>query len=213
MGTRLTLTTRVREYIDETDADNSHFTDAQIYSFLNLAIRFMGTDLEWPLQKAQATAVEDQAVYTLPEDFISLSDVYFDNQDLVIVDRSDLSAINGNWQDATSGTPRYAYKADNQKIGMFPPPNAEEAGELIQIEYVKLPPDLAADADVPDLHTAFQDCLPFHAAYTCHKSLGNLKTAESYLTDYEFHKKKLLSRLQRFSDELMRFRWSDPRNP
>lgn len=211
MGTRLTLTTATRVLIDERDEDNSHFTDAELYTILNESIRFMGTDLEWPEQKAQATSIEDQATYSLPENFVYLKDVYFDNADLIVLDRSDLTAINGKWQDAEAGTPRYAYKSDNQKIGLFPKPNAEEAGNLIQIEYIKLPDELDDDIDVPDLHTAFQDCLPYHMASICEFSMGNSKKAKENMDLYESKKKKLTSKLQRFSDDLMRLRWGDPR--
>jgi hypothetical protein len=209
MGTRLTLTSRVREYIDETDEDNSHFTDVQIYSFLNQAIRFLGTDLEWPLQTAEASAIEDQAVYTLPEDFISLADVYFDSDPLVVIERADLPSLRSDWQNQDSGRPRYAYKSDNQKFGVWPPPSADNTSddEVIQIQYIKLPADLSDDVTAPDLHTAFQDCLPFYAAFICEKSMGNLKAAQNNLDLYNYHKKALLTKLQRFSDGLLRFRW------
>lgn len=211
MGTRLTLVTAIRVLIDERDEDNSHFTDDELYTMLNEAIRFMGTDLEWPEQKAQATSVSEQAVYTLPENFVYLKDVYFDGADLIVVDRSDLSAVNGEWQNASAGTPKYAYKADNQKIGLFPKPSSEEAGNLIQIEYIKIPDELDDDVDVPDLHTAFQDCLPYYVASICEDSMGNSKKSKEQMDKYEAKKKKLTSKLQRFSDDLMRFRWSDPR--
>jgi hypothetical protein len=207
MGTRLTLTSRVREYIDENDEDNSHFTDVQIYSFLNQAIRFLGADLEWPSQTAEATSVLDQPVYSLPDDFISLTDVYFDNNPLVVIERVDLTAINALWQDAPSGKPLYAYKSDNDKIGLYPPPGSDDSNKTIQIQYIKLPADLDDDTDVPDLHTAFQDCLPFYAAAICEKSMGNTKAKDANMSDYEYHKKKLVSKLQRFSDQSFRFRW------
>lgn len=205
--TRLTLTSRVREYIGEPDEDNSHFTDDQLYSFLNQAIRFMGTDLEWPVQTAQATSVEDQAVYTLPENFISLLDIYFDDTPLTVIERMDLKQINPTWQDAESGVPRYAYKSDNRKFGLYPKPNAANASLIIQAQYVKVAEDLESDIDNPDLHVAFQDCLPFYAAYLCEKSMGNSKRAQENLTDYAMHKKALLAKLQRFSDDLLRMRW------
>lgn len=211
MATRVTLLATTRKLIDETDADNSHFTNQEIYDFLNQAIRYLGTDIEWPLQTAQATAVADQAVYSLPEDFISLSDVYFDNSNIAIIERADLSALQNNWQDAESGIPRYCYKSDNAKIGLWPKPNADEAGNLLQIQYIKVPPDLDDDSDTPDLHSSFNDCLPFYAAFMCEHSMGNNKRAEINMGLYEMHKKRLLSRVQRFSDDTFRFRWSEPR--
>lgn len=212
MGTRLTLTETVRRYINEEDDGNSHFTDDEIYDYLNQAIRYLGTDLEWPLQTAQATAVLDQAVYTLPDDFISLVDVYFDGRDLMIIERQDLSGIDESWQNVSSGVPRYVYKSDNAKIGLWPKPDADRAGELIQIQYIKIPPDLSDDVTAPDLHPAFQDCLPFYAAFLCEHKMGNTQRANVNLGLYETHKNRLRSRLQRFSDETLRFRWSDPRS-
>lgn len=211
MATRLTLLATTRELIDEQDSTNSHFTNTQIYNYLNQAIRYLGTDIEWPLQTAQATAVADQAVYTLPEDFISLSDVYFDNNNIAIVERADLSAFQSNWQDATSGIPRYVYKSDNQKCGLWPKPDSTQSGKLLQIQYIKVPPDLTDDATSPDLHSAFNDCLPFYAAFMCEHGMGNSKRSETNMNLYEMHKKRLLSRVQRFADDTFRFRWSEPR--
>lgn len=211
MGTRVTLTTTVRLYIDENDSGNSHFTDAQIYTSINKAIRYLGTDLEWPIQTAQATAVTDQAVYTLPDDFISLLDVYFDNSPLILIERADLPAINGTWQDATSTIPRYAYKADNAKIGVYPKPDSSQSGNLLQIQYIKIPPDLSDDSTAPDLHTVFQDCLPYYAASELELSMGNTKRSQDLRALFEAEKKRLQSKVQRFSDE-MRFTWSKPRS-
>lgn len=211
MGTRLTFTTSTRRLIDEREAVNSHFEDPEIYDYVNQAIRLLGAELKWPLQTAEATSVTDQAVYTLPEDFISLTDVYFDNTRLGILERADLSSINSTWQDSASGRPLYAYQSDNSKFGLYFAPDATNAGLTIQIQYIKLPPDLSDDTSVPDLHTSFQDCIPFYAAMLCEHSMGNDKRAQLNFSLYETHKKKLESKLSIFSDESHRFKWSDRR--
>lgn len=210
MGTRLTLLSTVRRYIDEETSSNSHFSDDEIYDYINQGIRYLGTDLEWPLQTAQATAVEDQAVYTLPSDFISLVDAYFDNHAIVIIERADLPGLTPTWQNSSAGTPRYAYKSDNAKIGLYPKPDATNAGLFLQIQYIKVPADLADDTSTPDLHTSFQDCIPFYAAFLCEHKLGNTARAKANMDLYEMHKKRLQSKVQRFSDDLNRFRWTDP---
>lgn len=211
MGNRVSLTTTVRRYINEPDSDNSNFEDDEIYDYINQAIRFLGTEMEWPLQTAEATSVEDQAVYTLPEDFISLADIYFDNKSIPVIERADLPAVRVDWQDAVAAKPIYAYKSDNAKIGLFPKPDAANAGLILQIQYVKVPADLEADGTAPDLHISFQDCLPFYAAFLCEHRMGNAKRADYNLNLYESHKKKLMSKVQRFADDSLRFRWSDPR--
>lgn len=210
MALRPALLSQTRALIDETDSSNSHFTDAQIYTDLNQAIRYLGTDLEWPLQTAQATPIAEQAVYTLPENFVSLSDVFYDNKQLIILERADLSFINNNWQDDVSGLPVYAYKSDNAKIGLYPKPSSTWTAnsELIQIQYIKIPADLTDDVTAPDIHAAFHDCLPFYAAFMLEHKMGNDKRAQLNLSLYEAHKKRLTSRVQKFADDLFRFRWA-----
>lgn len=211
MGTRLTFTTSVRRLIDERDSANSHFDDDEIYDYINQAIRLLGAELKWPLQTAEATSVASQAVYTFPENFISLTDIYFDNSNLAILERADLSAISNTWQDQEAGTPIYAYKSDNAKVGLYPKPDSDHAGLTLQIQYIKVPPDLEDDTSIPDLHTAFQDCIPFYAAMLCEHSIGNDDRAKVNLSLYEVHRKKLETKLSTFSEETMRLRWSERR--
>lgn len=210
MARRPALLESTRRLIDEEDVDNTHFSNDELYDYLNQAIRYLGTDLEWPIQTAQTDAVAEQAVYTLPGDFISLSDVYYDNRRLIVIDRADLSALRSDWQNALSGLPAYCYKSDNRKFGLFPKPSSAYTAdsEVVQIQYIKVPPDLSDDITSPDLHAAFHDCLPFYAGFLCEHKLGNSKRAEINLSLYEAHKKRLTARVQKFSDELLRFRWS-----
>lgn len=212
MGTRVTMSTAVRRLIDEEDSSNSHFTDSEIYDYINQGLRYLGTDIEWPLQSSEATTVLNQATYELPDDFISLIDIYFNNSNLAIIERADLPGLRNDWQNADAGTPLYAYKSDNKKVGLFPKPDATNAGLAIQIQYIKVPADLAADSDTPDVHQAFCDCIPFYSSALCEAKIGNIKKAESNMALYENHKKRLLSKVQRFSDDLIRFRWAHPRS-
>lgn len=208
MAALSTLRTRVREYILETDSSNSHFTDAQINNYLNDAVLFLGTQMEWPIQTSTATAITDQSLYSLPTDFIELIDGYFDNTKVGILSREDLGGVSPSWQQDPSSTPKVFYKADNAVLGLYPPPDSSQNGKVIQIQYVSLPATLSQDTDVPDLHSAFQLCLPFYAAFICDYSLGNEKQADKHLAMYEYHKKQLMARVQKFSDDLLRFRWS-----
>lgn len=207
MSSLATLRTSVRRYINEEDSANSHFTDAEINDYLNQGVTFLGTQMEWPSQVDQATATQDQALYALPEDFIALVDVYFDNHKLVILERADLGQISPVWQNDPSSTPKVAYKAAVATIGLYPAPDSTQSGKTIQIQYIHLPVTLASDTDVPDLHTSFQMCLPFYAAFLCDYKLGNDKKSDMHLLKYDQHRKALMSKIQRFSDDLHRFRW------
>lgn len=202
-----TLRTQVRRYILEEDSTNSHFTDAEINDYLNQGVTFLGTQMEWPEQVDQAVVVANQTLYQLPDDFIALVDVYFDNTKLVILERPDLGQISPSWQSDTASTPRIAYRDNRNVIGLYPTPDTSQDGKLIQIQYIHLPATLSQDTDVPDLHTAFQMCLPFYAAFLCDYKLGNDKKADMHLQKYDQHRKALMSKVQKYSDDLVRFRW------
>lgn len=208
MGQSLsTLRTTVRRLVNEEDSTNSHFTESEINDYLNQAVTFLGTQMEWDTQIDQATAVQDQSLYQLPDDFIALVDVYFNNKKLVILERADLAELSTVWQTTPSSIPTVAYKADTATLGLYPAPDATQAGFIIQIQYVQLPATLITDTDVPDLHTAFQMCLPFYAAFLCDYKLGNQKSSDRHLQMYDAHRKALMSKVQKYSDDLLRFRW------
>jgi hypothetical protein len=199
-----------RRIVNELDNTNSHFTDAEILAYLNQAVTFLGTQMEWPAQVDQATAVPNQALYQLPTDFIELVDIYFNNLNpvhLPIVERADIGQITPSWQSDPASTPRLAYRYNRNTVGLYPVPDANQTDYTLQIEYIYLPAALALDTDVPNLHTAFQMCLPFYAAYLCEMRLGNDKKADSNLVNFDRHRKALMSKVQKYSDDLLRFRW------
>lgn len=198
----------MRRYILEEDNTNTHFTDSEINDYLNQAVTFLGTQMEWPEQVDQATAVAGQALYQLPDDFIALIDVYFNNTKLVVLERADLGQISPVWQNDPSSTPKIAYRFNNNTVGLYPAPDANQTGYTLQIQYIHLPAALAADTDVPDLHTAFQMCLPFYAAFLCDYKLGNDKKADMHLQKYDQHRKALMSKVQTFAVDNLRFRWA-----
>lgn len=202
-----------RRYINEIDNTNSHFTDQEITDYLNQAVTFLGTQMEWPEQVDTSTAVANQALYQLPNDFIELTDVYFNAVNpvkLEVLERADLGRISPAWQTDPPSTPRVAYRFNRNTIGLYPSPDANQTDYTIQIQYIYLPGTLVNPTDTPDLHTAFQICLPFYAAFLCENRLGNDKKAEADLANFDRHRKALMSKVQKYSDDLLRFRWAWP---
>lgn len=202
------LRTAVRRYINETDNTNSNFPDAEINDYLNQATLFLGTQMEWPTQTYIATASPNQALYQLPSDFIELYDIYFNQTRLPILDRADMGQISPSWQQDPIGMPRVAYRFDQQTIGLYNIPDTLQTGYQLQIQYVAMPPSLVNDSDIPDLHLAYQMCLPFYAAFICEHKLGNNAKADSNLQRYDQHRKALMARVDKFADALKRFRWT-----
>lgn len=211
MSSVATLRTATRRLINEEIAARSHFTDPELLDYLNQAVTFLGTMMEWSEQTSQAIAVVGQTLYQLPDNFISLVDVYFDDKKLQILERADLAVNSPVWQSDPNGIPTIAYKADVNVIGLYRTPDTSQDGKIIQIQYIQIPDTLSSDADVPDLHTSFQMCLPFYAAYLCDYKLGNDKKADMHLRGFDNHRKALMSKVQKYSDDLLRMRWPDVR--
>lgn len=208
MSSLAELRTSTRRLVNEEDTDNTHFTDSELNDYLNQATKYLGVEMEWPIQISTATAIQDQALYTLPDDFLTIISVYFDSKRIQVFERDDLNAISASWQETPSGKPRYAYKADNMVMGLYPAPDATNAALSIQIEYIQVPATLSSDSDIPDLHAAYQMCLPFYAAFLCDYKLGNDKKADLHFKLYEKHRTTLMSRVQKFSEDAYRFRWT-----
>lgn len=214
MSTLADLRTQVRRYINELDNANSNFTDPELTDYLNQATLFLGTQMEWPIQIEIATASPNQALYQLPTDFIEILDIYWNQTKIPLLDRSDMGAVSPSWQQDPVGTPRIAYKFDQQTLGLYNVPDTNQTDQFgnpsyqLQIQYIAMPPSLVNDTDIPDLQVAYQMCLPFYAAFICEHRLGNDKKADTDLQRYDQHRKALMARVQKFSDDLLRFRWT-----
>lgn len=217
MASLATLRTAVRRYINELDNTNSNFIDSELTDYLNQATLFLGTQMEWPIQTDTATANIGQSLYQLPSDFIELLDIYWNQTKIPLLDRADMGGVSPSWQQDPAGTPRIAYRFDQQTIGLYNTPDANQQlfgvpSYQLQVQYIAMPPTLVNDSDVPDIQNAYQMCLPFYAAFICEHRLGNDKKADTNLQRYDQHRKALMARVQKFSDDLLRFRWSSNTN-
>ena len=213
MSSLATLRTSVRRYINELDIANSNFTEPELTDYLNQATLFLGTQMEWPIQTDISTANANQGLYQLPSDFIELLDVYWNQTKIPLLDRADMGQVSPSWQQDPVGTPRIAYRFDQQTIGLYNVPDANQqlngvSSYQLQIQYIAMPPSLVNDSDIPDLQAAYQMCLPFYAAFICEHRMGNDKKADTNLQRYDQHRKALMARVQKFSDDLLRFRWA-----
>lgn len=207
MSSLADLILATRRYVNEEDAANSHFSDSELTDYLNQAVMFLGTQMEWPEQIDQATASPLQALYQLPSDFIELVDVYFNNKKLIILERADIGNMKPDWQNDPASTPQIAYRYNRNTIGLYPMPDANQTGYTIQIQYIYLPAALSVTTDVPDLHTAFQMALPFYAAFLCESRMGNDKKADAQIQNFKRHMDAVKSKVNKYSDDLLRFRW------
>ena len=85
---RSDIRTRARIYLNQTDANNSNFTNTQLNGFLFDWLKDMATWQKWP--KAETTiaggTVTGQRQYTVdPEDILQIVDVYVNSSPLDLV--------------------------------------------------------------------------------------------------------------------------------
>lgn len=208
MATLSSLRTAIRRYINETDTANTNFSDSELNDYLNQATLFLGTQMEWPIQTFIATATPNIALYQLPSDFIELLDIYFNQTKIPLLDRADMGQISPSWQQDPIGTPRLAYRFDGQTIGLYNTPDTLQTGYELQIQYIAMPPTMVNDSDIPDLQNAYQMCLPFYGAFLCEHRLGNSQKADVNLQRFKQHMDALKARVDKFADDLKRFRWA-----
>lgn len=201
------LRTATRRFIDETDSTNSSYSDSELNDYLNQAARKIASMLEWPIAIYTTPSVSEQAEYTMPTGNLTVIQVHFDGRQLEVCDRADLEGRYPAWQNASSGQPLIAYRADNNVLGFYPKPSTTYSGKTIGAHCIKLPDTLAADADVPDLQQILQDIMPIRAAAFCQVRAGNL-TAATYLEqlfDKEIGAAK--SKVNKFAEDMLGFRW------
>lgn len=210
------LETATRRLIQEEDEDNSNFDSPEILDYVNEGIRRLATYLGWQLAIFTATSVEDQSTYTIPGHIICLMDFYFDNEPLTIVDRTDMPSVDQNWISADSGRPRWAYRADRDKFGIYQKPSAAYADKEMRVQAIKLPDTIVDSTDLADIHIAFHDCIPYYAAFKCELKAGNNQRAADFLKIYKDYRDEIKGVLEKTSEQLMSFHfggktWDEPR--
>lgn len=203
------LETATRRLIFEEVPANSNYTSAEILDYINEGVRRLSTYLGWQLAIFTATSVEGQGTYTIPGHIICLLDFYYDNRPLVIVDRTDLPSIEQNWLSAANGRPRYAYRADRDKFGLYQKPDSTNAGKEMRCQAVKLPNTLVDSTDLADIHIAFHDCIPYYAAFKCEIKAGNNQRAADFLKIFKDYRDEIKDVLEETAQDLMAFHFGD----
>ena len=202
-----TLETSVRRLIQEEDTSDTNFTTAEIYDYLNEGARRLSTKLEWQYAVFTATTVANQGTYTIPDHVICVIDVFLDGKPLTLVDRADLVNVNREWLNTSAGLPVYAYRADRNKIGLYPKPSSTYASLELRMQGIKLPDTMTATTDTPDIHISLQDALPYFAAFRCELKAGNNQRAADFLKLFQNSIAEVQSQLDKFADQLLGWRF------
>lgn len=210
--TSASLEISARRLIQEEDPDNSNYTSSEILDYNNEGVRRLSTFLGWQYAVFTATSVEDQPTYTIPDHMITLMDFYFDGEPLPVVDRTDMPSIDASWLTATSNRPRFAYRADRNKFGLYPKPSSTYAGLEMRSQAIKLPDTLTDDEDIADIHLSFHDCIPYYGAFKCELKAGNNQRAADFLKIWKDYRDEIKGVLEKTADQMTAFHFGGRAN-
>lgn len=159
--TRASLQALLNLLID--DPNDRLFTSAQKQAKLQEAQERFVLDTRVLRDTSTITIIDGTQEYALPSDVMDIERVVHNGVELKRKSKAELDFLaSGRW-DQDAGTPVYYYvdlDPNNQKMGFYPIPQAQDAGANTPVEYVKIPPALTTDASIPlDGHTLL---IPYH---------------------------------------------------
>lgn len=157
----------------------------------------------WCLEaKATEDTVESTQEYILPNDYLALirvaienksTDDQFDKLEYTTVRRLDKKE--SGWQGANDGTPTKYYEYRN-RVGLYPPPNSDYAGDdKLMIDYVEFPDAFSDDDTVP--FNSWRKLYPYHQLIVwyvvrlCFIDIGQLNKAAYFENLYNVGVEKM----------------------
>lgn len=218
MSTRQQIRAQLRALLDQPSAATSNFTDERLNEFIDQAVKFTGTLIEYPRDAVEVQVEAGVGAYNLPSDFIIARAAYFGNKsiprdklDLLIVNEETLKGIDRNWKDESGnslGRPKYFCILDRKTCFIYPPPDSSEStnGKKLEIVYVYVAPSMNSDADEPDLPVNYQDIVQFYAAHLCYAKLNDKDTSNDMFKQF-MAKIKVLQAIVTQETQINAFQW------
>ena len=177
----------VRQFISQTDTNNTDFTDSELNGYINLGTRYLGKLVKHPRRIAEIQVEAGKAGYTLPSDAVIIRTAYFgtvsdgDTIPLSVMTEEALKEQVPSWLSEDSsdyGRPSRMILLDRTTVVVNPTPSTAESvtGKKLRIGYVYQPAVLSAESDEPDLPIVYHDFIAEYANYLCCN--GKLKEYE-----------------------------------
>lgn len=230
MSTLASIRTDVRSLIRQQNVDNSSFPNADgLDTFINEAIRYLGSLIEYPRGMVQIAAVVNQPNYTINANsnrIISILSAYFgsrtiegDIRQIALIKEQVLGSVNPSWYQTVSsnnGRPNKIILFDRDTIWCDPKPDStySASGYNFYLLCSKVPADLSIVTESPDLPLAYHDCIAYHAGGIALISIGEQDKGSILLSQFETKRKELEGIVVKESEQSMRFEFTseDPTN-
>ena len=217
------LRARVRTKLRET-ADDTHFTDDVLNSYINESIEFTAVFIEFPRDLVRIAAEEDTPNYTLPADNMIVKTAYFGNpsvsgdvKPLEVLTEETLAQLVPNWLDETissQGRPLYLIVLDKNTISVYPRPNSAEgvSGKWIFLNYVYDPDPITQNSQTPDLPPVYHSILQFYVLHLCYLTLANGDMSTRMFNEYMGKVKLIKPATTKETAQAMFFAWGSDIN-
>ena len=183
MSNRSQIRDAVRVLIDQTDPNNSRFTDDELNTLIDSAIGFVSASIAQPRDIISVVTQKSIGAYNLPTDNLFIKQAWFgditkqgDTRELDVVSQKALSVLFPNWMETNTvsdGRPSYLIVLDKRSVYIFPRPSEPEAGKRLILSYVYLPAPLETDLEVPDIPVPYHHLIEHYTAHLCF--LGKLE--------------------------------------
>ena len=156
------IITETRQIVQQTNPNNSQASDSMITAWANLCTMQLCSSLT-TLPKESVSGIVAADTITLPGDFLKLDYVSIvDGQglhtNLGTIDFVNFARITSGWEDQEVNKPATLVRMTDTTWMMFPHPSAEWVGKAMTIIGTKLPADMWATSDVPELSPVLHPC-------------------------------------------------------
>lgn len=141
------------------------------------------------------SSVAGSELYNLPDDFVRLSLVRYDGEELTRTTRKTVREFDDNPQ---SGKPEWYY-IYNGKLWLYPVPNSAKTIDLYYLESILL--STSNDSELP---TYCDDAIVLWAAYKLYIGVRDMNSAQIYAQDFNDEIRRLRSTML-MNDENMSF--------
>lgn len=192
------------------DPNQERFTPTQYNDAIDLGEEQFALDTRAILEEDTLTVVDGEAEIALPTNFLVATLVRHKGLKLRPITKAELAFQSGVDWTTINGTPRAFYiDEEDEKIGLFPKPQAEDAGAYLVLNFAATPTAISADGTV--LLNAKALLAIYHpaiVAYAAYWMLGYLPSTpeiqmkrSSLLAEYSEYRDRAIDTYKNMADE------------
>lgn len=180
------IITRVRQIVQQTNANNSVVSDATILGWINECTLVLCSSIK-TLPKESATSIVaadtitfDKTLLRIDHAAISDGTTYYP---LHTIDFNNFLRMFPNWLNEADGQPQYLVRMTDKVWNMYPGPDATWTGKSVAIYGSVLPDDLTTTSEEPPLSVTLHHAYPHYCAWLFFLALNQPeKAAAEYAT-------------------------------